>query len=454
MAGGNFEQGKPKIQPGVYINTRSGRTIANTDGRGTVLLPLLNSEWGTSGTSVTVTAENPDASFAELGHRIYDDAATNTNSLLIREALKRAAAVIAYTVGQGVPATANLPGTDGENATPGLTITAAKGGSLGNLIKVVITEEPNSTFKVIILLGNEAVGEYKGLTTIGDLPGVQASGWVTFSGDAAEALVPTAGLNLADGTDAEANNDDFEAFLQTLDALHFDVICVPTADQAILTATLSKVRQLRDGNGKKIRAVFPNFPADYEGVTNVVNGYACDAGNLTAQTACAWVAGARAAAKYTQTLTFSPVEGATEVYPAVEDMDETILSGGFAFATDQDGTVVAYYDINSLVSFNAEKDERWRKNRILSVFDELDARLQRLLTPGKFDNDEDGFKIREGLITNLLLEMQSDKAIQNVDEENDVYIDRAGSVDDHTVVQIAIQPLDSTDKTYVTAIVK
>jgi hypothetical protein len=370
------------------------------------------------------------------------------DAIRIRLALKRAERVLALIVQgeSGVPATASLAGA---------TFTAACTGTLGNRFKLVSAAQPDTTYTVRLLLGAEELLRYEGLNTIGDLMAASAGNpWIVVTGDEDEPLTETAGLPCTGGTNATVTGDTVVAALAALDGQRFDVLCVPSNDTAVQQATLAKVKQMRDSNGVPVRVAMPNFSADYAPLTNVTNGFSDIDGEHSASIACAWAAGGRAACTAAQDLTHSVVEGATGIVDAKADQDAAILAGEFFFGRDAAGNVVSYYDINSLTTFTDGQDERFRKNRVLSVFDELTTRLQLAFPPGKFTNSSADISAREGLGTQLLLQMQEEGVITNVDEENDFVVDRVNSHDDQTYITIGIQPLDSVAKTYIDAVVQ
>ena len=101
MAGGTFDKLAGKIRPGTYINSESTRqdTFGISD-RGTVLLPLINHNYGPAKEFITISNGSPDGSIDKLGYSVYDE---NPNMLLIREALKNAKEVIVYIPKHSLP---------------------------------------------------------------------------------------------------------------------------------------------------------------------------------------------------------------------------------------------------------------------------------------------------------------------------------------------------------------
>lgn len=108
MPGGRFVKGVSKPLPGTYINfesTRKNQIIVGM--RGTVIIPLSNTDYGNAGEFIRISADSPDGQKALLGHSIYDDD-PNRQMLLLREGLKRATTVYAYIMTGGETAKADV----------------------------------------------------------------------------------------------------------------------------------------------------------------------------------------------------------------------------------------------------------------------------------------------------------------------------------------------------------
>jgi hypothetical protein len=71
---------------------------------------------------------------------------------------------------------------------------------------------------------------------------------------------------------------------------------------------------------------------------------------------------------------------------------------------------------------------------------------------GKVNNNDDGRNIFKSDIINYLNSLQNISAIQNFDPTTDVQIS-AGEAIDAIVVDLAVQPIDSMEKLYMTVMV-
>lgn len=439
MAGGTFDPGVSKIRPGVYINFIGTvqETIASNP-RGIVLIPLLNHNWGPEKQFIEITSSNPDGQLPILGYSVFSG---KRSMLPIREALKLATKVIVYIPKAGEKAKSKLGEID---------ITATFGGTRGNEIKVTSTANPVSGFDVVVYLGTDVVKRYEGISTAADLKSDPCD-YVEFSGDGA--IVESAGVSLAGGTDGTTTASDMTAFLDDMEGIYFNTLAFPVSGedfQSLKEACKSKVKYLRDSTGKYIKAVIPDYPADYEGIINVTNSVAVNGEELTTAEACAWVAAADASASYVQSNTYVAYEGATSVIgkKTHEQAVASIKNGEFFFSPSEDGKVIVEYDINSLTTFTPTRGTSYRKNRVMRVYDSLGTDLKTTFPPNKYNNTETDWDVMEGIGRALLKSYADAGAIKNVDEEADFVVVREKSEGDETVFNVGVQPVDSAEKLY------
>lgn len=325
MAGGKFDKLAGKVRPGTYMNFESTRSdTVGTSERGTVIIPLLKPSYGPAGSYIELTNAGPDAAYAKLGYSVYDSD-PNRQMLLIREAFKNASKVLVYIPKEGTKATA-------KNASaPELTATAKYGGTRGNALTVTVAANPVDGFDVTVSLAGNTAAYYEGLSTVDDLI-AQDCEYITFTGSGALAAI--AAMNLTGGTDATAQNDDLTTFMDTWEKVKFNTVAMPVTDSSMKAAIKTKIKYLRESMGRGVQAVVPDFPADYEGIISIKNGYAIDDDKLSAAEATAWVAGASAGASYVESLTYDAVDGATDLVDALthEEYVDAINKGHFAFS--------------------------------------------------------------------------------------------------------------------------
>lgn len=334
-----------------------------------------------------------------------------------------------------------------------LTAAAMYGGSRGNDLTVTIDENPLGGWDVIIHLAGDKVVEYEGLETVEELI-AQNNPYITFTGSGL--LGAVAGENLTGGTDGEVSNSDITAFIDAWESIRFDTVAFPFDDadnKNVKQAALTKIKYMRESMGRGVQVVIPNAgKMDYEGVINVTNSVSLDGDDLTVAEACAWVAGATAGASNTESLTYIQYAGATSVVgpKSNEEAVAAVNAGELFFTVNEDDEVVVMYDINTLITYADKKDKSYRKNRVIRVYDTFQQSVQNNFPPNKFDNNERGWDIMEGIGKAILRQFEDAGAIRNVSYDEDFLVDREASVDDETYFNVGLQAVDSAEKLYFT----
>lgn len=440
MAGGTFKLSQPKVRPGTYVNVKNGRQpTAASSTRGTAIIPLIGYDWGPRGEWIVVSVDSPDEHQAEFGRSIYDD--TNSAMLMIQLMLIGATTVYVYIPDGGTAASADITVGSGS-----MNVTAKYKGSLGNKIKIVSVANPVDGFDVSVILDGSEVELFEGITTIGELAG--KSEYVDFSGTGNMAAFASASLE--DGDDTVSGNSGLSDFLDKSEKIRFNCMCFPSTETSLQTALLTKIKYIRESIGWKCQAVAPNYAADYEGIINLTNSFEYGGKSLSTAEACAWLAGMTAGADYVTSLTYAMVTNATAVVGEMnnEESIEAINAGKTFFSVDESGNVILEYDINSRVSSDSETPQDIRKNRPLRVYDTFANDLLITFIPGKFDNDEDGWGVMEGLGRSMLQNYEDDGAITNVELDSDFLIDQGKSIGDSVYITVGLQAVDSADKYY------
>lgn len=449
MAGGTFTLSGKKVRPGTYINIKTGKvSTLGADLEGAVLLPLIGADYGPAQEFIKIDASAPDANFSKLGHSVYDN---TTLMMYIREALKGCREVYVFIPAAGTKAAKTLGGV--------LVCTAKYGGALGNSFKVAVTA--NATlgtgyFNVTVYNGTEVVETFEGVQKIGDLDGV--SEYIDFTAasgsTATTALVAATAAALEDGANGSMNNAAFTAMLDASESEDWNVLAFPYSSDtysSLCTAIVSKIKYFREEAGKDVYAVMSGVAGDYEGIFNVDNGYTLtDGTDVSATEATCFIAGVTAGANYLTSNTYRKVDGAAKVLnPKTHDEAVAAINAGkIFFSYDDSWNVIVEYDINSLTTFTSTKDESYRKGRVNRVFDAYKALLRANFPPNRFDNSETGWKIMEGIGKSIHKTLQDEGAIQNVDLDNDFKVDRSRSEGDRTYFNVALWPIDSSEKLY------
>lgn len=438
MAGGTFDKSVGKVRPGTYINFEASNqsTLGSSD-RGTVLIPLINHSYGPEKEFITISNESVDSAIDKLGYSVYDD---DPSMLLIREAFKNASTVIVYIAKAGTKAT----GTGG-----GLSAEAKYGGSRGNALSYSVAANPVAGFDVSVYLDGSTVEAFEGVT---DVSALVDSKYITFTASEGTSLEAVAGVSLTGGTDGTAANSDIAAFLDDMESVNFNTLAFPVTEESLLAACVTKIKYLRENVGRGVKAVVPDYKADYEGIINVTNSVIINGVTLSDAQATAWVAGADASASNVQSNTHKIYVGAESVANAKthEQAVAAIQNGEFFFSYSENGDVVVEYDINSLTSFTDRKDKSYSKNRVLRVFDSFAESIRLNFPPNKYSNNENGWDIMDGMGRSILKQFFDAGAIRNVDYDSDFAVVRGESKGDSTYFNVGIQPVDSAEKLYFT----
>lgn len=438
MAGGTFDKSVGKVRPGTYINFEASNqsTLGSSD-RGTVLIPLINHSYGPEKEFITISNESVDSAIDKLGYSVYDD---DPSMLLIREAFKNASTVIVYIAKAGTKAT----GTGG-----GLSAQAKYGGSRGNALSYSVAANPVAGFDVSVYLDGSTVEAFEGVTNVSALVD---SKYITFTASEGTSLEAVAGVSLTGGTDGTAANSDIAAFLDDMESVNFNTLAFPVTEESLLAACVTKIKYLRENVGRGVKAVVPDYKADYEGIINVTNSVVINGVTLSNAQATAWVAGADASASNVQSNTYKIYVGAESVANAKthEQAVAAIQNGEFFFSYSENGDVIVEYDINSLTSFTDRKDKSYSKNRVLRVFDSFAESIRLNFPPNKYSNNENGWDIMDGMGRSILKQFFDAGAIQNVDYDTDFAVVRGESKGDSTYFNVGIQPVDSAEKLYFT----
>lgn len=233
-------------------------------------------------------------------------------------------------------------------------------------------------------------------------------------------------------------------------AYPYDGVSYETNKSAIVTW----IKAMRDTEGIKVQAVLANHAADYEGVINVVQGVKLsDNSTLTAAQVAAWVAGVTAGANVNKSNTGLKYAGAIDVVPRMTktEMEAAITAGKFIFKVDTAQNVTAVYDINSLTTISEDKGKQFTKNRVIRTLDGISNDIVEIFESnyiGKVNNNTEGRSLLRATLIEYFNELQRLTAIQNFTAEDATVTPGVDS--DAVVIDCYIQPVDSTEKMYIT----
>ena len=380
---------------------------------------------------------------------------TNVKALFLREMMKGSD----VTAGPSKILLYRPTGTSGAAATAtigSLTVTALYPGVRGNDITVIIQEQVDNdgTYDVSTVID----GTIADRQSITDLSQLLPNDWVKFTGSGTT-ITEDAGKALSGGTDPTVSATDYANFLTAIEPYQFDVLVYDGTDTTVIQAIAQFVERISNNVGQKCQAVMAGETAansNSEFVIAVKNGVKLDDGTeLTAQQATWWVGGAEAGALYNQSLTYAQYPNAADAKPKLTDAQaEAALKSGQLCFIDNFGAVKVCQDINSLTTFTADKGQEFSKNRVMRVLMQFCNDVYEHFSNyfiGKVDNNEVGRNLLKGWIVGYLNEMMANNGIRDFTAE-DVTVEPGNSVDS-VLINVAIRPVDSIEKIYMSVTV-
>ena len=415
-----------KTRPGVYVNVNAELTALTRDNLGVVAIPLaLN--WGAQGFTEIQQDQSP---LYKLGYQLNDSV-----MLPIKLILKNAQTALVYRLNGGTKATGEL--------ASGITATALYEGTRGNDISVQV-KALETGYQISTYLDTQEMD----VQVVNTAAEFVANEFITITGSGT--LVDKI-VRLSGATDTPAAADDYDAFLAAAKIKDFNIITSVSTDQSIKNKIVDFVKAER-AESHLMQAVLENMRSDSEAVISVKNGFILDDGTVVAaQDACAYVAGASAAAGSTQSLTFAAVDGAVDCSPRLTDdqIKQAILDGQLVFSVRRKGVVIEY-DINTLVAYN-QKPKDYRKNKVIRVIDAIHNDVISIYETnyiGQVQNNKDGRNLLKGTLAEYLNGLQASGAIEDFDAAEDIQVE-ALTDKDSVHIQLAVKPTDTVDKIYI-----
>ena len=446
MAGGTWTS-QDKVQPGVYINTRSQGNLPISIGEKGIVAIAEPLSWGPSGVIQTIIPGEDLRPY--IGYDV-----TSSKALFLREMMKGSDT----TPGPIKILLYRPKGTGGVKASGtvgGLTVTALYDGTRGNDITVIVSEDPDreGTFDVSTVVDGRIMDEQ----SVTAISGLISNEWVAFAGTEEGTLQETVGLPLTGGEDPTVTTADHAEFLQALEPYRFDIVVYDGTDSTLIQTYAAFVERISEKVGQKCQAVMAGASAcGSEWVISVDNGVELSDGTvLTPQQCTWWLGGAEAGALYNDSLTYAQYPYAAGAVPKLTDdqVTQAIRTGSIVFIDSFD-TVKVCTDINTFTSYTVDKGPEYSKNRVMRVLDQFCNDVYRqfsLYYIGKTDNNENGRSLLKGWIVGYLSEMQANNGIQGF-EPDDVAV-YPGNTVDAVRIDVALQPVDAIEKIYISVAV-
>lgn len=187
-----------------------------------------------------------------------------------------------------------------------------------------------------------------------------------------------------------------EGYKEALDYLEdqaWDWLAIPEIGSEETLEIATWIKQLRDLERKKVKAVLPNTEADHEGIVNFTTDEIKVGERVYTTTEyCARIAGLICGTPLKIACTFAPLSEVESVkYMKREDIESAIDAGEFVLFNDGKKIKVAR-GVNSFVTTTADKLESFKKIKIVEAMDLIHDDIKRTAEDnyiGKYPNTYD-----------------------------------------------------------------
>ncbi len=436
LGGGTFLV-QNKILPGAYLNFVSvAQASATLSERGVATLPLAL-DWGPENQMFTVELDE----FLKDSQRIFGYAYTAAELRPLREVFKHAKTLHCFRLNQGGKKAANT------------LATAKYPGSRGNALRLVITENENSTeneplFDVATYLGDVQVDKQLNIAALSDLQPNPYLDWLPEA-----ELTLTAGAPLTGGENGQVLDAAYQTYLDQAENYTYNAMGCLAADKLVKELFVAYNKRMRDEVGKKCQLVLFNQLADYEGVVSVKNGLAAD---KESPALAAWVTGVLAGTAVNKSATNMTYDGeyAIDTEYTQKQLEKGLQEGSWLFH-QVDGKVTVLRDINTFVSVTDEKSADFASNQTVRVLDQVANDIALLFGQkyiGKVPNDAAGRISLWNDIVKHHQELQDIRAIEDFSPEN-VQVQR-GDSKKAVLVTDYVTPVNAMEQLYMTVYVE
>jgi len=351
LGGGSFTS-TDKILPGSYINFISSvgadEVFAN---RGVVAMPLVL-DWGIDGQVIEVSANTFQSQAKGIfGYSYLDDKLKG-----IADLFKNASKAYFYRlVKSGVKAT---------NTFGSATCFGLRGNDITIIISINV--EDAGKMDVSTLLDGENVDGQ----TVASASELVDNDFVVF--DTGATLAQTAGLAMSGGSNGDTvTGAEYSAFLAMIEPYRFNVLGCLALDDTIKDLFVAFTKRMRDDNGIKFQTVvYKRESSDYEGIISIDNE-TLTSGAL-ASSLVYWTAGVIAGVLINQSVTNKAYDGQFEVdiNYTIDALEGAVAAGKFIFHR-VGNEVRVLTDINTLLTFSAEKTKDFSKNQTIRCIDQV-----------------------------------------------------------------------------------
>ena len=256
--------------------------------------------------------------------------------------------------------------------------------------------------------------------------------------------------------------DEYTAALKYLETTRFDYLAIPTVKTDGKCEEVATWIKTQRANGKRCKAVLPNYTGDSEGIINYTTEQAVEGEvKYTTEQYCARIAGLIAGTPLTIACTYAPLTELTDCTRLnKEEMDAAIDAGKFIIWHDGEKVKVGR-GVNSLTTTTEEKNAQHKKIKIIEATDLIYDDLVKVIQDsyiGKYANSYNNkclllsaigtyfdSLIKDGILSSASIEIDV--------EANKLYLDSKG-VDTSEMSDTELKQADTDDKVFLKATIK
>lgn len=443
MAGGSFSS-MNKVIPGIYYKISKQAVQQPLLTASGVLLWIGARTWGDAVERISLDDYSKDICYRKTG-------LSNTSKRMELFA-QSCQELIAYDPREGrAKASAKAFGDK-------VTLTAAKPGSLGNSISVVIIDYSADVAEVRTSVDG-VVQHRQRVKKLGELV---SNDWVVFgveaasAGDSAHSNFGT--VNLTGGSDGTASTvgaGGGAIDLSPVEDEYFNVVVTDDQSPEMRQEIAAWIADRCDKRGRYARCLFvdknalPDSAPDNMYLSLCVNSVNGDDSLTAFALACV-----EAGASWNESATMSTfgLDGALDEALSDEDLETAIENGIMAIMKRVDGALCICKDINTRAKDSAIPAQLG-KNRAVRLVETLRNTLRSLWETqyaGKVHNDETGRLLWKSKVCEVLNEFVAGHGIEQY--ESDDIVVAAGEKSDEVVMTIPLQFIDSAELVYVNLI--
>lgn len=200
-------------------------------------------------------------------------------------------------------------------------------------------------------------------------------------------------------------------------------LCCPTVKTDNQVDAVSKwVKEQRDNNRNKIKAVLPDVEADCEGIVDfATSGIPVGEKTYTAEQYCSRIAGLLAGTPAKMGATYAPLNEISEMKTDKKTVDSEIDAGKFVLYYDGEKAKVARA-VNSLKTATPGKADSWKKIKVVETMDMISEDLT-LLAEDNYIGKYTNIYANKCLLLNAIKSYFKELVFESVIEDYEVDLD-------------------------------